>query len=106
MSSYLTARWPPTDKAEEKGIDVALAIDFVAMAVEDKYDVGVIASCDTDLRPALEFVHRRFGETKRVEVVAGEATSLGVVVACPSKGPRSLTAIGWIAPRMKRCATA
>lgn len=53
-------RWP-TEKAEEKGIDVALAIDFVVMAVEDEYDIGVIASTDTDLRPALEYVIQRPG---------------------------------------------
>ncbi len=52
--------WPKT-RAEEKGIDVALAIDFVVMAVEGEYDVGVIASTDTDLRPALEYVISRPG---------------------------------------------
>jgi len=54
-----TLRYPPNwprTKAEEKGVDVALAIDFVVMAVEGRYDVGVIASTDTDLRPALEYV--------------------------------------------------
>lgn len=49
---------------------MALAIDFAAMAVDGAYDVGVIASTDTDLRPALEFVRRRYGNTRRVEVVA------------------------------------
>ena len=41
--------------AQEKGIDVALCIDFVAMAIDGLYDVGVIMSTDTDLLPALEF---------------------------------------------------
>lgn len=41
---------------QEKGIDVSLAIDFVSMAVDKKFDVGVIFSTDTDLIPALEFV--------------------------------------------------
>lgn len=52
-------RYPPgwpAQRAEEKGVDVALAIDFVALAFEEKYDVGVIVSTDTDLRPALEYV--------------------------------------------------
>lgn len=52
--------WPnshdPNDKPGEKGIDVSLAIDFVAMAVRGEYDVGIIFSADTDLRPPLEFV--------------------------------------------------
>lgn len=46
----------PNRRAEEKGIDVALAIDYVAMAVDGLYDVGVIMSTDTDLVPALEAV--------------------------------------------------
>jgi uncharacterized LabA/DUF88 family protein len=46
----------PTEKAEEKGIDVKLAIDAVMMAFQDKYDVGIIASCDTDLAPAVEAI--------------------------------------------------
>ncbi len=41
---------------EQKGVDVALAVDFVTMAVDGKFDVGVIFSTDTDLKPALEFV--------------------------------------------------
>ncbi len=39
-----------------EGIDVALAIDFVVMAVENQYDIGIIMSTDTDLKPALEYV--------------------------------------------------
>jgi uncharacterized LabA/DUF88 family protein len=52
--------WPATHAAgeapREKGIDVALAIDFVAMAVRREYDVGILMSTDTDLKPALEVV--------------------------------------------------
>jgi uncharacterized LabA/DUF88 family protein len=47
--------WPQTP-AREKGIDVALAVDFVQLAMAKQYDVGVIMSTDTDLRPALETV--------------------------------------------------
>lgn len=43
----------------EKGIDVSLAIDFVAGAVDGAFDVGIIFSTDTDLVPALEFVLQR-----------------------------------------------
>lgn len=41
---------------EQKGVDVALAVDFVTLAVDNKYDVGIMFSTDTDLKPALEFV--------------------------------------------------
>jgi uncharacterized LabA/DUF88 family protein len=47
--------WPQRT-AQEKGIDVALAVDFVLMAARGDYDVGVLFSTDTDLVPALEAV--------------------------------------------------
>lgn len=46
----------PQEKAQEKGVDVALAVDFVTMAVREEYDVGILMSMDTDLIPALEAV--------------------------------------------------
>jgi uncharacterized LabA/DUF88 family protein len=62
------ADWP-IHPAEEKGIDVALAVDFVMMAVRHEYDVGVIMSTDTDLQPALEAVVS-LGGNPRCEVAA------------------------------------
>lgn len=65
-------RYPPdwpVRAAKEKGIDVALAVDFVMMAVRHEYDVGVIMSTDTDLVPALEAVVS-LGGNPRCEVVA------------------------------------
>lgn len=44
----------PRERAIEKGVDVALAVDFVRLAAEGSYDVGVLFSMDTDLVPALE----------------------------------------------------
>lgn len=41
----------PASPAEEKGIDVSLAVDFVVMAVRGEYEVGVLMSTDTDLKP-------------------------------------------------------
>ena len=58
-------RYPPNypeARAEEKGIDVALSIDFAMGAIDGAYDVGVIFSTDTDLRPALEVVAGRFAD--------------------------------------------
>lgn len=67
--------WPsnhtPGEKPREKGIDVALAIDFVAMAVRKEYDVGILMSTDTDLKPALEAVAQLTTSTgPRPEVAA------------------------------------
>jgi hypothetical protein len=55
-------RYPPTyphEKASEKGIDVQLAIEFVTGALDDAFDIGVVFSADTDLKPALEMVCQR-----------------------------------------------
>ena len=60
----------PKQRAQEKGIDTALAIDFVTMAVYGLYDIGVIVSTDTDLVPALEFVRSRFAGEGHVAVAA------------------------------------
>lgn len=46
----------PDSPAEEKGIDVALAVDFVMGAARGAFDVGIVISLDTDLRPAIETV--------------------------------------------------
>ncbi len=49
------ADWPAS-REEEKGIDVAIAVDFVVMAVRNEYDRAILMSTDTDLKPALEAV--------------------------------------------------
>lgn len=70
---YRALRYPPEWpdlKPVEKGIDVALAIDFVAFAIDRKYDVGVIASTDTDIIPALEYVYHKCSNSCRIEVTA------------------------------------
>lgn len=65
-------RYPPGQPPQEKGIDVQLAIDFVAGAFDDTYDTGIIFSTDTDLLPALEFVATRYAD-KAVETAAWRA---------------------------------
>ena len=69
-----TLRYPtdwPDEPAQEKGIDVALAVDFVTMAVAHEYDIGVMMSNDTDLIPALEAVMKLSGTSyPRCEVAA------------------------------------
>jgi len=52
-------RYPPNwpdEKAEQKGIDVHLAVDLIRGYVMDEFDIGIVASTDTDLVPALEAV--------------------------------------------------
>lgn len=58
----------PDQPAQEKGVDVALAVDFVRLALQQKYDVGILFSADTDLLPALETVVEL--QLARVEVAA------------------------------------
>jgi len=48
--------WPAAP-ATEKGIDVAIAIDLVRMAMTKDYDVAILFSADTDLMPAIETVY-------------------------------------------------
>ncbi len=53
--------WPDVP-ASEKGIDVALAVDLVAMGMDKAYDAAIVFSSDTDLLPAIETVFdRRLG---------------------------------------------
>lgn len=58
-------------RGREKGIDVELAIDIVRMAIDDEYDIAILASADHDLVPPLEFVHKRYPD-KIIETVAWE----------------------------------
>jgi len=70
--------------ADQKGVDVALAIDFISLAIDEEYDVGIIASTDADLHPALEFVYQRLYPDRRGEV-ANWSAGLG-----PGKSRRKL----------------
>lgn len=71
--------WPdshqPGEKPREKGIDVALAMDFAIMGMRHEYDVGILFSMDTDLKPSLEFVTdlTRARGKPRAEVAAWSA---------------------------------
>lgn len=62
------------ERPEEKGIDVAIALDFALMGVRKEYDVGILMSGDTDLKPALEEVATLTDtEGTRAEVAAWSA---------------------------------
>lgn len=82
-------RYPPDwprRAAQEKGVDVALAVDFVTMVARRECDVGILFSSDTDLVPALEAVLAlRPGHPPACEVAAW---------AAPGGRPRSLSMRG------------
>jgi uncharacterized LabA/DUF88 family protein len=72
--------WPNSTggraRPEEKGIDVALALDFALIGVRNEYDVGILMSGDTDLKPALEIVADLTSKQgTRAEVAAWSAPS-------------------------------
>ena len=66
---------------EEKGVDVALAVDMLTGAFEDLYDAAVLVSSDGDFKPAVEAV-QRLG--KRVEYLyfQGSTFSRALDQAC------------------------
>jgi hypothetical protein len=72
----------PAEPPKEKGVDVKLAIDMVTMAVADQYDVAILASCDTDLAPAVEAVLAVCKDRGRptIELVAwkGRSNKIGI----------------------------
>lgn len=47
------------ERLREKGIDVKLATDLIVGAVDDKYDIAIVVSSDSDLIPAIDWVRHR-----------------------------------------------
>ncbi len=68
-SSGQPTKW----RAKEKGIDVLMALDIALGARDDRYDVAVIVSADTDLIPAVD-VALQAG--KRVETATWHSRAL------------------------------
>jgi hypothetical protein len=77
----------PQEKPQEKGVDVQLAIDYVTMASRGEYDVGVLVSCDTDLRPALEEVQRVHKSTEVAAWQSGSGNSPRLSLPDGQRGP-------------------
>jgi hypothetical protein len=79
--------WPNVPagvRPEEKGVDVKLALDAVMMAVANRYDVAILASCDSDLVPvaeALVALRQQTGVPHAVEVVRWGTKSYRIRVA-------------------------
>jgi uncharacterized LabA/DUF88 family protein len=53
---------------EEKQTDVRMAVDLVSDALEDKFDMAVVITADSDLRPAVAKVRATLG--KRLLMIA------------------------------------
>ncbi|NRQ35212.1 NYN domain-containing protein [Nonomuraea sp. NN258] len=52
----LNYRGWPDSPPQEKGIDVAIAVDLIHLALRKQYDALVLFSSDTDLLPAIETI--------------------------------------------------
>lgn len=61
------------EQPKEKGIDVALAVDMVRMAIAGEFEVGILFSRDTDLVPALEAIRELKGPHVEVATWAGSS---------------------------------
>jgi uncharacterized LabA/DUF88 family protein len=77
-----TLRYPPPE-GREKGVDVQLAVDFVRLAIEGSYKRAVLASCDTDLVPAVEFVTDTYEEIKVFTVGWKLSSGVAAEIAAP-----------------------
>lgn len=54
-------------RSREKGIDVKIAVDLIAGALDDKYDTAIVVSSDSDLVPAIDWIRKRL--KRRVEYI-------------------------------------
>lgn len=78
-------RYPPgrpLSEAEEKGVDVQLAIDAMVMGVRDEYNVAMLVTTDTDLLPVVEglLALKAINGKPDVEVIGWKGLSRGLVV--------------------------
>ena len=55
------------ERWREKGIDVKIATDLIAGALDNKYDTAILVSSDGDLIPAIDWVRHRPG--KKIEYI-------------------------------------
>lgn len=55
------------ERWREKGIDVKIATDLIAGAVDNKYGTAIVVSSDADLVPAIDWIRNRFH--KKVEYI-------------------------------------
>ncbi|MFN8169598.1 MAG: NYN domain-containing protein [Candidatus Nanopelagicales bacterium] len=65
-----------TEPAREKGVDVALAVDLVRMAIGKEYEVGIVFSRDTELEPAIDLALKLGAHTEVATWAGGSRISL------------------------------
>jgi len=80
-------RLPDGDQVE-KGVDVALAVDLVALAFKDRYDVAVLVSSDADFKHAIETVKYETGKVIELRQVEG-SRAYDLITACSVYRPIS-----------------
>ena len=76
MMNLRSLRYPrawPDDAAQEKGVDVALAIGIVRASLEGHADVLVVATRDTDIVPALDLVQADGTSSLELATWAGQS---------------------------------
>lgn len=56
-----------TERMREKGIDVKIATDLLVGAFDNKYDIAIVVSSDSDLIPAIDWIRNRM--KKKVEYI-------------------------------------
>ena len=69
----------------EKEIDVMLAVDFVAGAIEGDFDIGVLFSRDRDLMPALRYVREHLDGRIRADVAGWGRVAQGKYLTPPGQ---------------------
>lgn len=82
----------PGKAPREKGVDVELAIDMAMGAVRGDFDVAILVSADTDLRPAVHAVYDENGSDKPWVEIAGWRGPYGQrrIAAIPPRHARGL----------------
>jgi hypothetical protein len=73
---------PDTGQAQEKGIDVALALSIVEHVFSDYCDVAILFSHDTDLSPLVETIQRVRG-AHRIETASWKDETTGYYKRIP-----------------------
>ena len=78
--------WPNAQggKPEEKGIDVAMAVDLVRLAQNGAFDVAIVCTGDTDLIPAIEDVLDG-GSGAKVEVASWRSAGFRQRLSLPGR---------------------
>ena len=75
-------KYYPDGTVREKGIDVLIALDIAEGAYDDRYDVAILMSADSDLIPALE---RAITHDKRIEVAAWTGPTVRIRLRVPGR---------------------